>query len=61
MLTKSKDVDKVYVEEILPQKMAFNLTYLQEYSFREDIKLMIDTLKAVIKREEKMIPQTEKL
>lgn len=43
-----KSVDDVYVEYILPEKMKYNLQYLKHFSFLGDIKIMIDTLLAVI-------------
>lgn len=44
-----KTVDEVYVEHILPVKMKYNLQYLQTFSFWGDIKVMIDTVLAVIR------------
>jgi len=44
LLRGAGDVDEVYVREILPQKMIHNLQYLREYSFAEDIKILIRTL-----------------
>ena len=41
------DVDKVYVEKILPEKMKFNLSYVKNFSFGSDIKLMFKTVKEV--------------
>lgn len=42
------DVDRIYLEEILPEKMKYNLEYLSGFSFRGDISLMIDTFRNVI-------------
>ena len=44
-----KDIEEVYVKEILPQKMKFNLEYIKEFNFFYDLKIMIKTLTAVIK------------
>ena len=41
------DVDRVYVEKILPEKMKFNLSYVKNFSFGSDIKLMFKTVKEV--------------
>ena len=41
------DVDRVYVEKILPEKMKFNLSYVKNFSFASDIKLMFKTVKEV--------------
>lgn len=37
-------VDKVYIKEILPQKMKYNLEYLENFCCILDIKLMFKTL-----------------
>lgn len=47
------DVDKVYVEEILPKKMERNLTEIKNYSFWKDIKIMFMTVFAVLGKEYK--------
>lgn len=39
------EVDRIYVEEILPKKMAFNLEYLSRFGFRRDIRLMFSTVR----------------
>lgn len=49
LLDAAEDVDMVYVEQILPEKMKFNLNGLDEFSFINDIKLMIRTVIAVLK------------
>ncbi len=42
------DVDKIYLKEILPQKMEYNLESLSKFSFLGDIKTMFRTVFAVI-------------
>lgn len=42
-------VDQVYIERVLPDKMKYNLEYVKNFSFFKDIKLMIDTVLAVLK------------
>lgn len=37
-------VDEVYVKMILPNKMAYNLEYLETFSVRGDIKLCVKTI-----------------
>lgn len=44
------DVDKVYVEEVLPIKMIYNLEYINKFTAWTDAKLMIDTVLAVAER-----------
>lgn len=42
------DVDKTYVEVVLPQKMEYNLRYLEQFSFWNDLKTDIRTVMAVL-------------
>ena len=41
------EVDRVYVEEVLPEKMKYNLSYLSGFSALGDIRLMIKTVASV--------------
>lgn len=47
LLEKAQDVDKAYVETILPQKMKYNLEYIEKFSFISDIKLIFKTVAEV--------------
>lgn len=49
LLQSSDNVDKSYIENILPKKMEYNLEYIKEFNFFYDIKLILMTVKAVIK------------
>ncbi len=49
LLEKSNNPDKTYVEEILPEKMKYNLQSIEKFNFMEDIKIMFMTVLAVIK------------
>ena len=42
------EVDRVYVEEVLPGKMEYNLEYIKDFGVGSDIRLMLDTVKNVI-------------
>lgn len=42
-------VDDAYIEKVLPEKMKFNLEYVNQFGFFQDIKLMFDTFINVIK------------
>ena len=44
-----RSVDEIYVEKILPDKMKYNLKYIEEFSVINDVKIMIRTALAVIK------------
>lgn len=49
LLKAGEDVDKVYVEKILPDKMRYNLKYLKRFGFRRDLSIMFKTVKEVLK------------
>lgn len=49
LLDASSDVDKTYIEEVLPGKMQYNLQDIREFSFVRDIKLMFQTVGAVVR------------
>lgn len=51
LLSKTDDIDKTYVEEILPGKMYYNLKSIEQFSFFGDIKIMIMTVLAVFGKE----------
>ena len=48
LLEAATDPDKVYVEEIVPQKMKYNLKSIKEFSFWGDIATMFRTVFAVL-------------
>ena len=48
LLDQSKNPDKTYIEEILPEKMKWNLEGIRDFSFLKDIKLIGMTILAVI-------------
>ena len=41
--------DEVYIHQVLPEKMKYNLKAIEKFSFFEDIKTMFATVAAVIK------------
>lgn len=47
LLMASENVDETYINEVLPQKMQYNLDYLKDYSFGKDLKIMLKTVAAV--------------
>lgn len=51
LLSGAMDVDKTYVEEVLPGKMRYNLKAIETFSFWSDIKLMFMTVFAVLGKE----------
>lgn len=48
-LNKGETVDDIYINRVLPEKMKYNLEYIEKFSFIGDIKIMISTVLAVIK------------
>jgi len=51
LLDGAEDTDKVYVEEILPGKMRYNLKELENFSFWRDIRVLFMTVFAVLGKE----------
>ena len=49
LLKDAKDADKVYVDEILPVKMKYNLESLRRFGVREDMTVMWNTFVSVLK------------
>lgn len=47
LLSASSDPEKTYIEEIMPAKLALNLKYLREQSFLTDMKIILQTIKAI--------------
>ena len=48
LLENAVDVDRVYMEEVLPGKMKYNLQSIKEFSFIGEIKTMFRTVFAVL-------------
>jgi len=53
LLDAAEDVDKVYVEEVLPGKMKYNLDSIKNFSFWGDIATMFRTVFAVLGKDYK--------
>ena len=48
LLEGAEDVDKVYVEQVLPGKMKYNLESIKKFSFLGEIGMMFKTVAAVV-------------
>ena len=48
LLAEAENADRVYVEEVLPAKMAWNLNSTEHFSFTGDLLTMIRTIAAVL-------------
>lgn len=53
LLEAAEDVDRVYVEEVLPGKMKYNLESIKDFSFFGDLATMFRTVFAVLGKEYK--------
>ncbi len=53
LLKDALDVDKVYVEEILPRKMKYNLKSIKEFGIFKELGVMIKTVFAVLGKDYK--------
>lgn len=49
LLDQAEDVDSVYINEVLPEKMKYNLNSIKEFSFFNEIATMFRTVFAVLR------------
>lgn len=49
LLDQAEDVDSVYINEVLPEKMKYNLNSIKEFSFFKEIATMFRTVFAVLR------------
>lgn len=49
LLNQADDVDSVYINEVLPEKMKYNLNSIKEFSFFKEIATMFKTVFAVLR------------
>ena len=49
LLGNTKDIDKTYLEDVLPGKMKYNLDAIREFSFLKEIGLMLQTIIEVLR------------
>lgn len=50
LLDQADDVDSVYINEVLPEKMKYNLNSIKEFSFFKEIATMFRTVFVVLKK-----------
>ncbi len=48
LLATAADPDKTYIEKIMPDKLKYNLEYIEQQSFLFDLKIIFKTLKEVV-------------
>lgn len=51
LLDKAEDADRVYIEQVLPDKMKWNLDSIKQFSFPREIMTMVRTVLAVLGKE----------
>lgn len=51
LLSAADDVDRVYVEEVLPAKMVWNLESIRRFKFLREIHTMFRTVAAVLEKD----------
>lgn len=52
LLEGAADVDEVYIHQVLPGKMGYNLDAIRNFGFWSDIRTMLRTVKAVLEKPE---------
>lgn len=53
LLSRGDDVDRVYVEDVLPGKMKYNLESIRKFSFLREIRTMFRTVFTILGKEYK--------
>ena len=48
LLSNAEDADKVYIEEVLPAKMRYNLESLKKFGLKSDMSVLWNTFVSVI-------------
>ena len=52
LLATSDNPEQTYIQEIMPDKLNLSLKYIDEKSFHTDCKIILETLKAILVRNE---------
>ena len=48
LLSQAENVDEIYVKDVLPHKMCYNLKSIEKFNFWHDIKIMFMTILAIL-------------
>ena len=48
LLSGEGNPDEIYCNQILPEKMKYNLEYIREFSFWKDIVILFQTVIAIL-------------
>lgn len=59
---EEESVDDIYVNRVLPQKMKYNLSYIESFNCLEDIKICFETIFKIMKhnKEESILEKNNK-
>ncbi len=49
LLNEADDVDRVYIEQVLPKKMKYNLESIRKFSLWREVQTMIKTVLAIVR------------
>ncbi len=49
MIAASPDPEKFYIEKLIPEKVSINLQYIERMSLKNDLRIIIKTLFAIIR------------
>lgn len=60
LLDSAENADDVYVNQVLPEKMKYNLESILTFNFWSDLGTMVRTVLAVIKKGDEEVKQVEK-
>jgi len=55
LLANADNADETYINEVLPEKMRYNLNSMKEFSFFSEIRTMVRTFLAVIEKDDESI------
>ena len=59
-ILKNEEIDQIYIKTVLPQKMKYNLEYINNFNFGRDIIILLKTIVKVIHDEEKLKKKLKK-
>lgn len=49
MIAASSDPEKFYIEKLIPEKVSINLQYIERMSLKNDLRIIVKTLFAIIR------------
>ena len=56
VLARFADVERAYVEEVLPRKLALSLSYLDRRTLWSDVRVLARTLGRIVRRSQEVAP-----